>query len=79
MKILFIVVMAVIVVAAQGQPPAANHVKDLATGEKFWGKWFSDLQEMGVETRNDSLIIHREVMKLCTTGHRRWNWCVPWS
>ena len=66
MKVLFIVVMAVIAVAAQGQPPAAKTTKDLATGEKFWGKWLNDLQEMGVETRNDSLIIHREVMKLFT-------------
>lgn len=72
MKILFIVVMAVLAVAAQGQPPAANHSKDLATGEKFWGKWLNDLHEMGVETRNDSLIIHREVMKLfADTAYRK--------
>lgn len=64
--------MAVIAVAAQGQPPAASISKDLATGETFWGNWLDDLQQMGVETRNDSLIVRREVMKLFTdTAYRR--------
>lgn len=64
MKALFIVIMVVNTVTAVGQSPAAINTKNLETGEKYWGDWFRKLQSMGVETRNDSLIIREEVIKL---------------
>lgn len=55
MKSLFVVIMVLSSVVAVGQSPA---------GEKYWANWFSNLQEMGVETRNDSMIVREEVIKL---------------
>jgi hypothetical protein len=66
MRALFIVTMTVISVAAFGQPPAAMNKKNIATGEKYWSNWFNELQAMGVETRNDSMIVREEVVKLFT-------------
>jgi hypothetical protein len=66
MKPLFIITMAIMSVVAYGQPPAAMNTKHIETGEKYWGKWFSNLQAMGVETINDSIIVREEVIKLFT-------------
>jgi hypothetical protein len=64
MKPLFIVTMAIMSVAAVGQPPAAINTKSIQTGEKYWSSYFDNLQSMGVETRNDSMIVREEVVKL---------------
>lgn len=57
MKLLLIVTISVMSVAAFGQSPAS---------EKYWSNYFNNLQAMGVETRNDSMIIREEVVKLFT-------------
>jgi hypothetical protein len=58
--------MALMSVVANGQPPAAMNTKNIEAGEKYWNGFFNNLSSMGVETRNDSLIVKQEVVKLFT-------------
>jgi hypothetical protein len=66
MKPLFIITMAMMSVTALGQSPAVFNNKQNAAAEKYWSGWFNDLQSMGVETKNDSMIVRQEVIKLFT-------------
>lgn len=71
MKTLFPLFMALYSVAALGQPPAAINKAQLQFSEKIWSNWFSNLESMGVEAKNDSLIIREEVIKLFTDSQVR--------
>lgn len=62
MKPLFTIIMAIMSVAALAQSPTS--IEQIKAGEKYWEQYFNQLQEMGVESRNDSLIVRSEVIKL---------------
>ena len=64
MKIIFLLSVTFLWLAVKGQPPTIVPIDTTLESRVYWHKWLSDLQEMGVEQKKDSLFIKEEVMKI---------------
>jgi hypothetical protein len=81
MKPLFTLVMAFMSATVIAQSPAAIHdsasIDDttlynvVQAQEKYWAQYFDKLGEMGVEIKNDSLVVRPEVIMLFTDSAYR--------
>jgi hypothetical protein len=66
MRIVFVIVIAVVCwVDGAGQLPALK-INDTSKNAQYRNNWMNNLFEMGVETKNDSLYVKEEVIKLFT-------------
>lgn len=72
MKPLYCLLLLMLPVIGSAQSTAAVRTSAIDSAEAYWGEWLQDLHSMGVETKNDSLIVRKEVLRLFTdTAWRR--------
>jgi hypothetical protein len=72
MKPLYLLLLAILPAVVSAQSTAAVRSGALDSAEAYWSEWWQDLHSMGVEAKNDSLIVRQEVLRLFNdTAYRR--------
>lgn len=64
MKVFFLVSVIFLWMSVKSQPPTIVPIDTTIESRVYWYKWLTDLNEMGVEQKKDSLIIKEEVMRI---------------